>query len=80
MMPVLLLAMSSGDGCVWPESPGLQELLEEVVVLAEISRYDDALRGVVASIYTVVRAVGVSIFYSSHRAPQRTSHSFDRSR
>ena len=60
--------------------PGLQELVDDVVVLGELLRYDDALRAVVATIYTVVRAVGVSSSCSSHRAQQRTSHSFNRSR
>ena len=78
-MPVPLVVSSSGSGGVWPESPGLQELLEKVVVLVQLARYDDALRGVVATIYTVVRAVGVSSSYSSHRAQQRTSRSFNRS-
>ena len=66
MRPAALVTTSSGSGCVWPESPGLQVLVEEVVVLVELSTYDDAFRGVVALIYAVVRAVGVSCFYSSH--------------
>ena len=67
MRPAALVATSSGSSCVWPESPGLQELVDDVVVLGELLRYDVAFRGVVASICAVVCAVGVSSCYSSHR-------------
>ena len=66
MMPAALVATSFGSGCVWPESPGQQVLVEEVVVSVELSTHDDAVRGIVALIFTVVRAGGVSCFYSSH--------------
>ena len=66
MRPAALVATSTGSGCVWPESPGLLVLVDDVVVLVELSTYDDEFRGVVAFIYAVVRAVGVSSFYSSH--------------
>ena len=50
------MATSSGSGCVWPESPGLQELVDDVVVLLELSRNDYAFRGVAASIRRGVRS------------------------
>ena len=40
--------------------------MEEVVVSVELTTHDDAVHGVVALIFTAVRAVGVSCFYSSH--------------
>ena len=67
MRPAALMATSSGSSCVWPESTGLQELVDDVVVLGELLRYDVAFRGVVAPICAVVCAVGVSSCYSSHR-------------
>ena len=67
MRPAALVATSSGSSFVWPESPGLQELVDDVVVLSELLRYDVAFRGVVASVYAVVCAVGVSSCCSSHR-------------
>ena len=80
MKPAALVATSSASSLVWPESPGLQELVEDVIVFGELLRYGLALRAVVATIYTVVRAVGVGVSSSSssHRAQQRTSHSFNR--
>ena len=71
MKPAALVATSSASSLVWPESPGLQELVDDVIVFGELLRYGLALRAVVATIYTVVRAAGVSSSYSSHRAQQR---------
>ena len=72
------MATSSGFGCVWPESPGLQVLAEEVVVSVELSTHDDAVRGVVALIFAVVRAVGVSLYLLFSLALSSTAHSLDR--
>ena len=79
MMPAALVATSSRSGCVWPESPGLQVLVDDVVVLVELSRYDDAFRGVMALIYAVVRAVGVFCFlvFSSALSNVRPTRSID---
>ena len=80
MKPAALVATSSASSVVWPESPGLQELADDIIVYGELLRFGLALRAVVATIYTVVRAVGVGVpSSSSHRAQQRTSHSFNRS-
>ena len=54
-------APSSASGCVWPESPRLQVLLELPVVSFEFSAHDDAFRGVVALPLAVVRAVCVRL-------------------
>ena len=77
-MPAALVATSSGSGCVWPESPGQQVLVEEVVVSVELSTHDDAVRGVVALISPWCAQEVCLVFVLLIGAQQRTAHSFDR--
>ena len=53
MMPVSLVAMSSGEA--------VRVLVEATVVSVELSAHDDAVWGVVALSFAVVRAVGVRL-------------------
>ena len=63
LLPILAVrtAPSSASGCVCPESPRLQVLLEFAIVSFKLSAHDDAFRGVVVLPFAVVRAVFVRL-------------------